>query len=146
MAKEEGKKYRIYSKKLEGKESRTYCEGEVIAENERDAISKVSANKRLSMEGLSAEPVGQGCFVASAVYGDSNAHEVSVLREYRDNVLMNSTFGRRFVEWYYNGGGERIAGLVKGKGRFMIPLIRKGLDFIVDSYQSNRQVNSSDNK
>ena len=74
----------------------------------------------------------EGCFVASVVYGDENALEVSVLREYRDNVLMKDELGRKFVDWYYSGGGERMAEFVRGKGGFLIPIIRAGLVFIVE--------------
>ncbi len=42
-----------------------------------------------------------GCFIATACYGDYNAKEVLVLREFRDDVLMNSSIGRTFVKFYY---------------------------------------------
>ena len=42
-----------------------------------------------------------GCFVATACYGDYNAEEVLVLREFRDNVLLNSLTGKAFVKFYY---------------------------------------------
>lgn len=79
-------------------------------------------------------PKKEKCFIASVVYGGSDVEQVRVLREYRDNVLMQDDFGRKFVDWYYNGGGERMAEFVRGKGKFLIPVIRKGLDFIVEDY------------
>lgn len=42
-----------------------------------------------------------GCFVATACYGDYNSEEVLVLREFRDNVLLNSLSGKIFVKFYY---------------------------------------------
>jgi len=42
-----------------------------------------------------------GCFIATACYGDYNSEEVLVLREFRDNVLLNSLVGRVFVKFYY---------------------------------------------
>ena len=41
------------------------------------------------------------CFIASAVYGDADAPEVMALREFRDQVLVNSIIGRWFIRSYY---------------------------------------------
>ena len=76
----------------------------------------------------------EDCFIASVVYGDVNAREVNVLREYRDNVLMNSQEGRKFVELYYGGLGKILAGFFREQGKFLIPIIRKGLDYVVRDY------------
>lgn len=43
----------------------------------------------------------EGCFVATACYGDYDASEVLVLRCYRDNVLQQSKVGRLMVRLYY---------------------------------------------
>lgn len=43
----------------------------------------------------------EGCFIATACYGDYNSNEVLLLRNYRDNVLMQNSFGRLFVKFYY---------------------------------------------
>lgn len=42
-----------------------------------------------------------GCFIATACYGDYDATEVLVLRQFRDERLMQSTGGRVFVQFYY---------------------------------------------
>lgn len=42
-----------------------------------------------------------GCFIATACYGDYDAVEVVVLRQFRDQRLMNSLKGRLFVKFYY---------------------------------------------
>ena len=92
-------------------------------------------------------PKKEGCFVAgviyagmasSAAYCEEEVEQVRVLREYRDNVLMQSESGREFVKWYYGGAGKRIANFIEEKGRFLIPIIRKGLDFIVEDYKQRR--------
>lgn len=75
-----------------------------------------------------------GCFVATAVYGNIKAPEVEALRNIRDHVLLKSYFGRKFVEFYYSGAGEKAAEFIENEIPFTIPVIRKGLDFIVNSY------------
>lgn len=44
---------------------------------------------------------GGGCFIATAAYGSSMAHEINVLRSFRDNVLMRENAGRKFISFYY---------------------------------------------
>jgi hypothetical protein len=41
------------------------------------------------------------CFIATAVYGDYNAYQVVVLRNFRDTKLMPYFVGRLFVKKYY---------------------------------------------
>lgn len=43
----------------------------------------------------------KGCFVATAAYGTAQAHEIQVLREFRDVVLSRTEAGRAFIRWYY---------------------------------------------
>jgi len=43
----------------------------------------------------------QGCFIATAAYGDYSSPEVRILREFRDNYLLTSELGNAFVRLYY---------------------------------------------
>ncbi len=43
----------------------------------------------------------EGCYIATMVYGDYDHPKVMVLRQYRDNYLMNSFIGRCFIKIYY---------------------------------------------
>jgi hypothetical protein len=52
----------------------------------------------LKEKGISSS---KGCFIATVCYGDYNAPEVIVLRNFRDNVLEKNLFGRLFVRFYY---------------------------------------------
>ncbi len=42
-----------------------------------------------------------GCFVATVCYGNYDAPEVLVLRQFRDNRLMQSYAGKAFIQCYY---------------------------------------------
>ena len=42
-----------------------------------------------------------GCFVATSCYGDYEAKEVLVLRNYRDDVLLKTKIGKIAVSIYY---------------------------------------------
>lgn len=43
----------------------------------------------------------EGCFIATACYGDYDAPEVLVLRKYRDEYLLTNWLGVLFVKFYY---------------------------------------------
>ncbi len=78
------------------------------------------------------------CFVATAVYGDVNAPQVQTLRDFRDNVLMENFLGRKLVNFYYGGAGEKTADFIKNHLHSSVPLIRKGLDVLVQRYSKQR--------
>lgn len=44
---------------------------------------------------------GGGCFIATAAYGSYLDPHVQTLRAFRDNVLLYSSWGRAFVDFYY---------------------------------------------
>lgn len=58
---------------------------------------------------------GGGCFVATAAYGTRNHPDVIMLREFRDNVLVKSWLGRRFVKNYWVVGPV-MARLIRSDG------------------------------
>ena len=43
---------------------------------------------------------GGGCFIASVCFGE-DSWQVKILKEFRDNILNHSLFGRKFVKFYY---------------------------------------------
>lgn len=72
------------------------------------------------------------CFIATAVYdGNPNAPQVQTLRDFRDDYLMPNPLGRRIVDFYYSGVGERGAEILRENLPSTIPIIREGLDFLV---------------
>lgn len=69
------------------------------------------------------------CFVASACFGE-NANETQILREWRDNYLLERKLGKKFIIWYYKNGewlasfAEKYHG-VRAFSRFAISLFIK---------------------
>jgi hypothetical protein len=55
---------------------------------------------------------GDGCFVATAAYGDRQHPDVMDLRRFRDKVLVNYVAGRTFIQIYWFVG-PRLARLVE---------------------------------
>ncbi len=74
------------------------------------------------------------CFIATAVYGSSDSLQVRTLREFRDNVLMRNPAGRPLVDFYYSGAGKRTADFIREHLSPAIPIIRRGLDVLVERY------------
>lgn len=58
----------------------------------------IRSQENSNTEGTSKK---EGCYIATAVYGDYNHPKVLVLRGYRDNVLQKSVLGRLFIKFYY---------------------------------------------
>lgn len=79
------------------------------------------------------------CFIATTVYGDRDAPQVRMLRDFRDNVLMESPAGRAFVDFYYNGAGRRSADFINEHLPLVIPVLRKGLNALVEMYSIQTQ-------
>lgn len=139
-----------------------YSNGEVYAEGQ-GIIGKIYSNGDIYAEGkgctqrfstigrairkkrtIDTDPIegfleyGE-CFVATAVYGDVNAPQVQTLRDFRENVLMRSSIGRLFVDFYYSGAGKRTANFIREHLPSTIPVIRKGLDVLVERYSAQRK-------
>ena len=67
--------------------------------------------KKFDPEFSAPKPQAQaaGCFVITATMGNELAYPVVVLRQLRDQVLLESPLGRSFVRWYYLNGPKLAA-------------------------------------
>jgi len=54
-----------------------------------------------SKEPLKEKSEKSGCFIATATYDSYNSSEVLLFRKWRDNILLKSTSGKLFVNFYY---------------------------------------------
>jgi hypothetical protein len=64
-----------------------------FSKNELDALSPNNS--------VTNPPSTSGCFIATATMGDYDNPLVLDLRYFRDNWLLNRTWGNEFVDWYY---------------------------------------------
>ncbi|MQY57130.1 hypothetical protein GH140_02925 [bacterium] len=81
-----------------------------------DSNKSITANfqaRPTGDDGNGSSPSEGGlCFIATAAYGSPSHFYVKVLRDFRDEYLVSSKLGRRFVKLYYEYS-PRIAGFIE---------------------------------
>ena len=87
--------------------------------------------------GGSSGPVrsGQGCYVATAVYGSYDCPEVWTLRRFRDEVLAQTWYGRLFIRAYYAVSPTAVR--LFGESEWFQNFWRGRLDKMVSGLQSD---------
>jgi len=65
------------------------------------------------------------CFIATAAYGTETASQLDILRDFRDQVLLKSALGSRFVTAYYRVGPP-VADFI-AKSDFLRAVVREVL-------------------
>lgn len=73
------------------------------------------------------------CYIATCAYGSYDCPEVWVLRRFRDNVLAQNEFGRRFIRLYYAVSPKLVR--VFGSNRHVKRLWRSCLSPLVSALQ-----------
>lgn len=63
-------------------------------------VAEIQKEEKLERE-LLGDQGGALCFIATAAYGTGSAAEIDVLRDFRDEVLMQTESGRDLVGFYY---------------------------------------------
>ena len=69
--------------------------------NHYDSNHKHTGHSSPGMFGGYNHTSGDGCYIATCVYGSYDCPEVWTLRRFRDNTLSNNMFGRVFIKTYY---------------------------------------------
>jgi hypothetical protein len=80
------------------------CSGILIREgflSDYGFLIQLSEIIKVDSPQIKSSTSNSSCFIATACYGDYDAPEVLVLRDYRDNVLLKTFFGRIAVDAYY---------------------------------------------
>lgn len=67
------------------------------------------------------------CFVATEIYQNSDADEVNLYRQFRDEYLKKNALGRSFVNWYYDRGGVEMSSLIRS-----YPILRAPVKKVLD--------------
>jgi len=70
-------------------------------------------------------PVSGFCFIATAAYGTETASQLDILRDFRDQVLLENALGSRFVEAYYRVSPP-VADFI-AKNDFLRAVVREAL-------------------
>lgn len=67
-----------------------------------EAFIRQAKNPKVVQNFLKNSKSGKGrCFIATVVLSPSDQPELAALRDFRDQYLIPSTPGRKFVHWYY---------------------------------------------
>jgi predicted amino acid dehydrogenase len=71
-----------------------------------------------------------GCYIATMAYGDYDHPQVMILRQFRDEVLDKSAFGKWFIKTYYHYS-PRLVERLKNQRTVNI-IIRKALNQFIN--------------
>lgn len=103
-----------------------------ISENVLIGCKELVNNGALQNMGVSKK---EGCYIATAVYGNYDAPQVIVLRRFRDTVLQENLLGRLFIKIYYRCSPPMAAYL---KNTVCLnSFVRRVLDKFVESIGKN---------
>jgi uncharacterized repeat protein (TIGR02543 family) len=73
----------------------------MVDDTTKNQITLMPGSDIIVAASFEKETVQDNCFIATAAFGSKFAPAVSLLRKFRDDFLMNSDWGRRFVNFYY---------------------------------------------
>lgn len=75
-------------------------EGQKVRDAVDAGMGALRAKQDEILSGRSQAPEN-GCFIATAAYGTASATQIDVLRDFRDDVLLQSAAGRDYIGFYY---------------------------------------------
>jgi len=83
----------------------------------------------------SSSSSSSGCYIATMAYGDYDHPQVMILRQFRDEVLDKSAFGKWFIKNYYHYSPKLVEKLKNKKG--INTIIRKTLNQFIKLIKAN---------
>jgi len=99
-----------------------------------DEVTKYESGKSIFYKDDPTAYSKSGCFIATAVYGDIEAPQVKTLRKIRNEKLSETKAGRAAIKFYYSGFGKKAAKYIQENFPSSIPVIKKGLDYLVKKF------------
>lgn len=81
-------------------------------------------NVEVTSDQIESPPIQDECFIATAAYGSKYEQPVTLLRQFRDKVLLSNNIGKEFVEFYYKNSPP-IANYIAGNSilRFIVKVL-----------------------
>ena len=72
--------------------------------NNKQLVAVLYALGEIKVKGASKKSGKGGCFIATATMGDYDHPLVKELREFRDQYLLERSWGKKFTKYYYKFG------------------------------------------
>ena len=98
--------------------------------NKRTLNNISSQLQTINRQRTSSSSSSSGCYIATMAYGDYNHPQVMILREFRDETLSNTFFGRSFINLYYSTSPHLVK-LLKNQ-KYINKIIRNLLDQFIN--------------
>ena len=83
------------------------------------------------------------CFIATVCFGES-AYQTNFLRIWRDNSLIKTNFGRKFIILYYKFAGEISKKIAKHK--LLIGIFKQAINFIIFLIKLEKRIRNERSK
>ncbi|MCM1299798.1 MAG: DUF2726 domain-containing protein [Firmicutes bacterium] len=127
--------YGVNTEYIKGKINKTLSslpiERKHTARQEND---KENVNDVLAKSNPNVKKQKSGCYIATCVYGSYDCHNVMVLRNYRDNKLSKSIWGRIFIKTYYKISPQLVKWF--GNKNWFKEFWKKRLDKMIEKIES----------
>lgn len=98
--------------------------------NKRTINNISSQLQTINRQRTSSSSSSSGCYIATMAYGDYDHPQVMILRNFRDETLSNTYFGRSFIKIYYSTS-PRLVKLLKNQ-KYINKIIRNLLDQFIN--------------
>lgn len=112
-----------------------YAYGKLKSSQQSTSQYNSSSNNSNSSSNSYSGSGSSSCFIATAVYGSYDAHEVLILRRWRDNRLSSNRIGEKFIRFYYKIS-PRIASWIRDRALIRI-VTREFLDIFINTWLRN---------